>query len=62
MEGLQIFIRPEEKGLKPNVQFYDFPSPYSINAWRLVAGEDEVAPLHIKSKTSIYDMRIELGK
>lgn len=61
-EGLQIFIRPEEKGLNPNVQFYDLPSIYSINTWRLIAGEGKEAPLHIRSKTSIYDMRLEAGK
>ena len=61
-EGLQIFIRPEEKGLKPNVQFYDLPDIYSINKWRLIAGEDNSAPLHIRSKTSIYDMRLETEK
>ena len=61
-EGLQIFIRPEEKGLKPNVQFHDLPSIYSINTWRLIAGEGKEDPLHIRSKTSIYDMRLEAGK
>ena len=58
-EGLQIFIRPEKKGLKPSVQFYDLPSVYSINTWRLIAGEDKTSPLYIRSKTSIYDMRLE---
>ena len=61
-EGLQIFIRPEEKGLNPNVQFYDLPNIYSMNTWRLIAGEGKEAPLHIRSKTSIYDMRLEPGK
>jgi redox-sensitive bicupin YhaK (pirin superfamily) len=61
-EGLQIFIRPDEKGLNSNVQFYDLPSVYSINTWRLIAGEGKDAPLHVRSKTSIYDMRLEAGK
>ena len=61
-EGLEIFIRPEEKGLNPNIQFYDLPSIYSINVWRLIAGEGKETPLHIRSKTSIYDMRLESGK
>ncbi len=62
-EGLQIFIRPEENDLKPKVQFYDLPEIHSINAWRLIAGDDKAAaPLHIKSKTSIYDMRLEAEK
>ncbi len=61
-EGLQIFIRPKEKGLKPNVQFYDLPSIHSINTWRLIASEDKESPLHIRSKTSIYDIRLEAQK
>ena len=61
-EGLQIFIRPGEKGLKPNVQFFDLPDIYSINSWRLIADEDNTAPLQIRSKTSIYDMRLETQK
>jgi len=61
-EGLQIFIRPKEKGLKPNVQFYDLAHIHSINTWRLIAGEDKASPLHIRSKTSIYDMRLEEEK
>ena len=61
-EGLQIFIRPEEKALKPNVQFYDLPNIHSINTWRLIAGDDKAAPLHIRSKTSIYDMRLDAEK
>lgn len=61
-EGLQIFIRPEEKGLKTNIQFHDLPSIYSSNTWRLIAGQCKEAPLHIRSKTSIYDIRLEIGK
>ena len=63
LEGLQIFIRPEEKDLQPQVQFHDFSDAYSINAWRLIAGEDKTTcPLHIRSKTWIYDMRLDIGK
>jgi redox-sensitive bicupin YhaK (pirin superfamily) len=61
-EGLQIFIRPEEKDLKPNVQFYDLLDVHSINTWRLIASENKASPLHIRSKTSIYDMRLEAQK
>src|SRR4028119_383878 len=28
LEGLQIFIRPGQKGLQPQVQFYDLPEKY----------------------------------
>ena len=59
LEGLQIFIRPEKQDLKPSVQFHEFENTYSINKWRLVAGQNKEFPLHIRSKTSIYDIRLE---
>lgn len=62
LEGLQIFIRPEEGGLKPRVQFYDLPENYSINKWRKLAGKDNDYPLEIRSDTSIQDMRLEETK
>ncbi|WP_316505632.1 pirin family protein [Nitrosopumilus sp.] len=62
LEGLQIFIRPEKQGLKPNVQFHDFENAYSINKWRSVAGQNKEFPLHIRSKTSIYDIRLDAEK
>ena len=62
LRGLQIFIRPEKQGLKPNVQFHNFLEVHSVNTWRLVAGQDKAFPLHIRSKTSIYDIRLEAEK
>jgi redox-sensitive bicupin YhaK (pirin superfamily) len=59
LEGLQIFIRPAQGGLKPQVQFYDLPEVYSINKWRRIAGQDENYPLEIRSDTSIQDLRLE---
>ena len=61
-EGLQIFIRPEGKNLKPKVQFYDLLKIHSINKWRLIAGDSKDAPLEIRSKTLIYDLRLEVEK
>ncbi|WP_232216567.1 MULTISPECIES: pirin family protein [Brenneria] len=37
MQCLQIFVRPSEPDLPPQVQFHDFASTYSENSWRLVA-------------------------
>lgn len=36
-EALQIFIRPEEKDLEPQVQFTEMTLP-EVNDWRLIGG------------------------
>lgn len=61
LEGLQIFIRPETGGLRPEVQFYDLQEPYSINQWRKLAGRGKNYPLAIRSNTWILDSRLEKG-
>lgn len=61
LEGLQIFIRPETGGLKPQVQFYDLPEPFSINQWRQLAGKGENYPLEIRSSTWILDIQMTEG-
>jgi len=58
LEGLQIFIRPETAGLKPQVQFYDLQEAYSINQWRKLAGKGDNYPLEIRSSTWILDIRM----
>ncbi|MEO6548633.1 MAG: pirin family protein [Ferruginibacter sp.] len=60
LEGLQIFIRPESGGLKPQVQFHQLHDIYSINQWRKIAGNANEYPLQIRSNTRLMDMR--LGK
>lgn len=62
LTALQIFIRPEIGGLKPQVQFYEFADVTSLNDWRAVAGKGDAFPLAIRSNTWIYDMRLERGK
>jgi redox-sensitive bicupin YhaK (pirin superfamily) len=62
LTALQIFIRPEIGGLKPQVQFHEFPDVISRNEWRTVAGKGDGFPLQIRSDTWIYDMRLEQGK
>jgi len=62
LEGLQIFIRPEVAGLKPQVQFHDLQDAYSINQWRKIAGKGNDYPLQIRSNTWLMDMRLEKGQ
>lgn len=60
VDMLQIFMRPSVVGLKPQVQFYDFKSPLSINEWRTIAGpSDQHPPLSINSEASVCDTRLE---
>jgi redox-sensitive bicupin YhaK (pirin superfamily) len=62
LEGLQIFIRPELGGLKPQVQFHQLPEVYSVNQWRKIAGKGNDYPLQIRSNTWLMDMRVEKGE
>ncbi|QEC74649.1 pirin family protein [Mucilaginibacter ginsenosidivorax] len=61
LNALQIFIRPATGGLRPQVQFHEFPDAISPNDWRAVAGKGDGFPLQIRSNTWIYDMRLEQG-
>jgi redox-sensitive bicupin YhaK (pirin superfamily) len=62
LEGLQIFIRPEVAGLKPQVQFHELQDAFSINQWRKMAGKGGDYPLQIRSDTWLMDMRLEKGE
>jgi redox-sensitive bicupin YhaK (pirin superfamily) len=57
MQCLQIFVRPSESDLEPQVQFHDFGTPYSQSSWRLIAGPKE-APLTFRSQTWLHDIRL----
>jgi redox-sensitive bicupin YhaK (pirin superfamily) len=57
IEGLQIFIRPSKKDLKPTVVFWDLTEVYSIDQWRLIASPTSQTPLHFSSETWIYDFK-----
>ncbi|UPK69956.1 pirin family protein [Chitinophaga filiformis] len=61
LEGLQIFIRPQAAGLKPQVQFHQLTEIYSRNQWRKIAGKGDDYPLQIRSNTWMMDMRLEAG-
>lgn len=62
LEGLQIFIRPEVGGLRPQVQFHQLPEIYSTNQWRKIAGNGKDYPLQIRSNTRLMDLRLEKGE
>jgi len=57
IEGLQIFIRPGEKDLKPEVVFYDLSEVFSRDQWRLIASPTSKTPLQFSSETWIYDLK-----
>ena len=59
IEGLQIFIRPREKDLKPEVVFWDLPEVYSLNKWRLIASPYNETALEFSSETWIFDLKVE---
>lgn len=58
LEGLQIFIRPAKKDLKPEVYFMDLESLHSVNKWRLLASPTDETVFQFSSETWIYDMKI----
>lgn len=57
IEGLQIFIRPGDKDLKPEVIFNDLKDIYSFNDWRLLASPSNKTPLQLSSQTWIFDLK-----
>ena len=57
IEGLQIFIRPGEKDLKPEVIFHDLLKVYSKDLWRLIASPTSQTSLQFSSETWIYDFK-----
>ncbi|MFC5873142.1 hypothetical protein SAMN05443633_1188 [Chryseobacterium arachidis] len=58
VEMLQIFMRPSQNSLPPQVQFSEFENIYSEDVWRLVAGYDAKAPLKLRVQTNIYDIHL----
>ncbi|WP_455811290.1 pirin family protein [Pseudomonas graminis] len=61
MQCLQIFMRPSQSGLPPQVQFHDFITAYSVNAWRLIAGPAD-APLIFRAQAWLQDTRLHQGE
>lgn len=62
LEGLQIFIRPKSKDLKPEVVFQDLNETDSVDFWRLLASPTEQTQLQFSSITWIYDTKLTNGK
>ncbi|MCX8534224.1 pirin family protein [Chryseobacterium luquanense] len=58
MEGLQIFIRPGEKDLKPEVVFLELDEIHSENKWRLLASPNVETDFQFSSQTWLYDARL----
>ena len=62
VEGLQIFIRPQEKDTDPEVIFDELNEIHSNNDWRLIASPDKnKTKLQLSSDTWIYDTKITVG-
>lgn len=62
LEGLQIFIRPKAKDLKPEVIFQDLNELDSVDSWRLLASPTEQTQLKFSSETWIYDTKLTNGR
>jgi len=58
MEGLQIFIRPGEEDLKPEVVFLELDEIHSENKWRLLASPNVETAFQFSSHTWLYDARL----
>ncbi len=61
LEGLQIFIRPGKKDLKPEVVFLDLEELHSENKWRLLASPDASTKFQFSSQTWLYDQKLLKG-
>src|SRR6187402_810810 len=61
-EGLQIFIRPAEKDLKPAVIIQDLEERDSLDKWRLIASPTPQTTLRFSSQTWIFDVKLSGGK
>lgn len=58
LEGLQIFIRPGKKDLKPEVLFLELGEMYSENKWRLLASPNQETTFRFSSETWLYDAKL----
>jgi quercetin 2,3-dioxygenase len=58
LEGLQIFIRPGKKNLKPEVQFLDLEHLHSENKWRLLVSPTDETKFQFSSQTWLYDIKL----
>lgn len=61
LEGLQIFIRPGEKDLEPEVLFRDLEHVHSENQWRLLGAPNGGTEFRFSSQTWLYDTKLLEG-
>lgn len=60
VEMLQLFFRPRQDGLTPEVQFHQFENAIEENQWRLIAGYEGInAPLKINTEIAVYDLLLK---
>lgn len=60
VEMLQIFVRPRETDLKPDIQFHEKPT--QNRDWYLMVGpENSEAPLFVRQNVFIYDAHPKAG-
>ncbi|MET3535769.1 pirin family protein [Chryseobacterium limigenitum] len=58
LEGLQIFIRPGKKDLKPEVIFRELEEVHSENEWRLLGSPTAETNFQFSSQTWLYDTKL----
>ncbi len=62
VEMLQIFIRPSEAELPPELQFADLDESERIGGWRLVAGpREDLPPLRVRQQVRLLDTQLPVG-
>ncbi|MCD8164965.1 MAG: pirin family protein [Bacteroides sp.] len=62
VELVRISMTPHTADLSPSSMLYTFSPDYRPNEWKLIAGEKEGAPLHIRNAVNVYDLYLEKGK
>jgi len=61
VEMLQIFVRPRETNLKPQIQFHE--KPVENKDWYVMIGpEGSEASLHVRQNVYIYDAHPKAGE
>src|SRR5699024_9227347 len=60
VEMLQIFVRPKETDLNPDIQFHE--KPVQNRDWYLMVGpENSEAPLHVRQNVFMFDAHPRKG-
>ena len=59
---IQIWIKPNEKGLTPNVQYASFNSDHAKNQWHLIASPTQTTPITIYQDAYVWLIELEAFK